>query len=430
MPYPDIDQQLLERLRLRFGMDQPPNPQPWAFDSASAMPMSQEDYPGPPEPLAREEGPSWPKPVDQPVDPLEARRTRIQKLEALKQMTDAIGGVGPGLVNAAIAGTWSKHGNVQAKAPAGPDTSGLERNIGREENALQVEEERRRNLVPKPLIEKLRAKGLDLPDEVTFQEMGMAAAPQMAMAGMKSREDIAGKELAAQTARATSSAQAVAGRATDRNAEMAKRQLISQQNTERRGIESDKTINQYKAKIRTARTVEKLLTEAGDNPAAVRVAMAQTQKVLASEVGTMTERDIQAYEGAYGIPGIIMRAERFGTGNFTNQQKERVKQVAQMMAADAGVALKELGDARIGSFYETNKEQLGIAGKTKADIEQMYRQLLDAPGGSPGAAAANAAVTLIDPEGNEYPVRADAVEAAKAKAKAQGVTLQVKNATP
>src|SRR3989304_3516790 len=119
-----------------------------------------------------------------PTPSLESRRARIENLETLRGLADL--GAGPGRTMVDAAGARASYmtglGGSQVRFPPtqpAPDF-GLQGRIEREQSGLEIQESQEMDRVPQPLVESLRAKGFDVPDQITFRQLGIAAQPQVA----------------------------------------------------------------------------------------------------------------------------------------------------------------------------------------------------------------------------------------------------------
>ena len=118
-------------------------PMPWSPESGIPAPLSA--IPDSPEQRDLD--------VDEASNEDQRRRDRIRKLEGFRALAQAGEDVGSGIVNAA----WMRAG---AAPPLRPRVSQLEEDIKLE-----------RDRVPKTFVKAIRAKGYELPDDVTFTQL-------------------------------------------------------------------------------------------------------------------------------------------------------------------------------------------------------------------------------------------------------------------
>ena len=165
--------------------------------------------------------------------------------------------------------------------------------------------------------------------------------------------------------------------------------------TERGEALKDKMV----VKLQEAKNAADRVLAMGDlnaNPAAVRSAMVSTARA-AGDIGVLTQRDIEAYEGKIGIPGFLIGAAQFVTGQYTPTQVERIKEVANEMQKVASEQLAGVKSRRIKSFTETNADILGRHGKTPEDVERSFEDIYGQ------GAQAPSRVTMVLPDGREIP---------------------------
>lgn len=283
-----------------------------------------------------------------------AREGRTADLEKWRGVAQGLGKLGQGLAGL--------RGHLPPEAFPAQDTSAIDREIERSEDLLSPQEE-----------EMLRAAFGDraIPSGMRRSTLRTTLP---AMAAFIARQE--------QT------------KATASNRDKRDEDLLYAEESKERGRIVTRVRELKKGKIAAENALG--LIDNG-SPQAIGSAMFALSKA-SGNVGAPSDRDIAIIEGNYGVPGLMNKIERGFTGNFTDDQKKALRDIANLARDNANRHLQEEESAGLDSFWAANQERASRFGRSPEKYKQMFGPLYGAGGG-----AAGGKVTMVLPDGTEVP---------------------------
>jgi hypothetical protein len=143
----------------------------------------------------------------------------------------------------------------------------------------------------------------------------------------------------------------------------------------------------------------KELIEVG-NPIASRAAFVAAARA-SGDTGVLTERDIAAWQGELGIPGLGKRLEKFITGDYSDDVKTEVLAFAAKAAETIKSELQNERHAREESFRAVHGPAMEKYGTGQDQVKGLYNEVFGPQGGEGmgDAAGGGEEVHVLAPDG-------------------------------
>jgi len=318
------------------------------------------------------------EPEAEPASPEDSRRSRLQKLEALRDAAQGMNTVGQGIRDAAIAGTWTKHGlNVPPPQPF--RTQGLDQAIADELDR-----------VPKGMADTLRGQGYAIPDESRFSDLktlfpALEAVERRRFEAKENAADRASREkVAANNLEAAKNRQeGVQDRFDTAQGNIAGRAETNQM----LGVQ-----RQYNSIIKPLRdakfAAQKALASLGTDTSTGDLA-ALVQAARASGDTRLSDFDIKRWTRRPGIKGLEDWASWMATSRMTPEHLDEANSVIKAFIDSSNEAMAEQADAMAGQYSPT----------LKMDKEELRARFLPEAGAAPQGGAAGERLIFIPGEG-------------------------------